>query len=56
MGKYIDLPSTRVRRVQAGVFIVATVALMILLAALALLGAHHWAIVDWQTALKNMPQ
>jgi hypothetical protein len=44
-------------RSEAGVFILATVAVLILVATLALMSAYHWAVADWQmvsTSLAKM--
>ena len=41
---------------QQGVFILAIVTVLIVLAALPLMGAYNWALVDWQTVLEAAPE
>ena len=55
MSKRVSSGSRPDRRDQRGVFILTTVALLMLVAALILLGAYHWAMVDWEVAMKSMP-
>ena len=41
---------------QQGVFILAIVTVLIVVAALPLMGAYNWALVDWQTVLEAAPE
>jgi len=34
----------------------AVAALLVLISAVLLAGAYHWALADWQTALQSMPK
>ena len=54
MSKRVLSGSSPDRCDQRGVFILTTAALLMLMAALILLGAYHWALVDWEVAMKSM--
>ena len=41
---------------QQGVFILAMVTVLIVVATLPLMGAYNWALVDWQTVLEAAPE
>lgn len=56
MSKRVSSGSVPGRREQRGVFILTTVALLMLVSALILLAAYHWALVDWEVAMKSMPR
>ncbi len=55
MSKRVLSGSSPDRCDQRGVFILTTVALLMLVSALILLAAYHWALVDWEVAMKSMP-
>ena len=41
---------------QRGIFVMATVVMLVLIATLALLGAYQWALTDWLMAVKSIPE
>ncbi len=55
MSKRVLSGSSPDRCDQRGVFILTTVALLMLVSALILLAAYHWALVDWKVAMRSMP-
>ncbi|MDA8555437.1 hypothetical protein PQZ11_07550 [Luminiphilus sp.] len=55
MGERSRCVSKQHRGRQQGVFILAIVTVLIVLAALPLMGAYNWAVVDWQTVLEEAP-
>ena len=55
MGERSRCLSQQHRGRQQGVFILAMVAVLIAVAALPLMGAYNWALVDWQTVLEAAP-
>lgn len=52
MGERCRCISKQHRGRQQGVFILAIVTVLIVVAALSLMGAYNWALVDWQTVLE----
>ena len=56
MGERCRRISKQHRGRQQGVFILAIVAVLIVVAALLLMGAYNWALVDWQTVLEAVPE
>ena len=55
MGERSRCVSKQHRGRQQGVFILAIVTVLIVVAALPLMGAYNWALVDWQTVLEAAP-
>ena len=55
MGERSRCVSKQHRGRQQGIFILAIVTVLIVLAALPLMGAYNWAVVDWQTVLEEAP-
>ena len=55
MGERSRCVSKQHRGRQQGVFILAIVTVLIVVAALPLMGAYNWAVVDWQTVLEEAP-
>ena len=55
MGERSQCVSQQHRGRQQGVFILAMVTVLIVVAALPLMGAYNWALVDWQTVLEAAP-
>lgn len=56
MGERSRCASKQHRGRQQGVFILAMVTVLIVVAALPLMGAYNWALVDWQTVLEAVPE
>jgi hypothetical protein len=55
MGERCRCISKQHRDRQQGFFILAIVTVLIVVAALSLIGAYNWALVDWQTVLEAAP-